>query len=186
MKGEYNLKGNAFNNLKEYINQNPKGGKDFAFYIISNRFSIGEIIISSAWYNVEIYYKIMDDYIKASGQRKEVFIERLAEWGLERDLNGIYRFFMRLGGPEKILNAALPNVKTYFDYITMTVISHAHGTLVFRSELPSKFVDLAIPADKGAVKGMLKACGKVLKNFEVKSTSALNDKISEIIYEVNY
>ena len=164
-KSLYNVKGNAFNKIKLFIDKNPVDGMYFSDFFKQTQADFPETLIPSSWYNVDIYYQIANLYSIRRKMPINELIPLLAEFALESDLNGLYKFIMKMGGPKRILNAALPMVKTYFDYITISVLTHSDGFLEFESILPNQYVELSIPADRGAVSGMLKACGAEMKSF---------------------
>jgi len=185
-KGQYNLKGNAFNKIKLFIDKNPADGMKYSDFFKQSQADFPEMLIPSSWYNVDIYYQIINLYSIRRKIPLTDLIQQLAEYSLESDLNGIYKFIMKVGGPKRVLSSALPMVKTYFDYVNITVLNNSDGNLEFESVLPTEYVELSIPADRGAVSGMLKACGAMMKGFEVLSVISLNETHSKIHYRVRY
>lgn len=184
-KGKYNVKGNALNNMKAFLDEVKPGGLGFDYWVTLKKDEKVEDILTAFWYDVSLYYKTLHNVTQATGIPLNEFIEDLAGYALERDLNGIYKMIMYLGGPVRVLGATLPNVKTYFDYVSITVKINTDGLLVFSASMPEEFIDFHIPADKGAITGILKVCGYKLNGYNILALKKEKEKSSYTI-ELNY
>lgn len=166
-KGRYNVKGSALKNLKTFFNNEQPGGKGFDFWTTGSENEKVEAIQSSVWYDVALYYKSIEAVSAELKIDIHPQIERIAGFALENDLNGIYRMIMKLEGPVKVLAASIQNVKNYFDFVTISIHKNEVGVLTFTSSMPEEFVDYHIPADKGAMTGILKVCGYKVDDYNI-------------------
>lgn len=166
-KGRYNVKGSALKNLKTIFDEEKPGGKGFDFWVTFNENDKVSNINSSDWYDVECYYRSIEEVSSQLNVDISQQIEKIADFALERDLNGIYKIFMKLEGPVKVLAANIQNVKNYFDFVTISIHKNELGILTFTSSMPEEFIDYHIPADKGAMTGILKVCGYKVDDYNV-------------------
>lgn len=146
-------------------------------------------ILSSSWYNALVLANVNYLAAKEKGENRKEFCIKLAEKNLENDMNGVYKFFIKLGGPEKVLSYFPQIASAYTNFQKETIITNKKGFFKGVVELPSDIEEFMIYSHEGAFKGILKVCGYPMKSFTVISSEKImkNDiDFTLLTFEVIY
>jgi hypothetical protein len=81
----------------------------------------GKIVLEVGWYNLDSFAKLLeqDVLVTLNGDEKELIVR--SEGVFERQLKGIYRFFIKLGSAEFVIKNLSLVHKTYFRGVSIDV-----------------------------------------------------------------
>ncbi len=165
-KGKYLVKGTVIANLRSYVDARMYDG----YYLEIARkieFGSGNLIVKSSWYDGEKSLLIFMQAAKDLGiSLKELTVE-FARHNLETDLKGVYKFFMRLGGAERVLASSSQMVKAYTNYHVYDTLENAKGIHIAKSTCPEHLAEFTMHINEGSIKGVLNTCHQPMKNFEL-------------------
>lgn len=143
-------------------------------------------VIPSSWYNAQNMVKaICNIYDPVNDKRK---ILEMGEILLENDLNGVYKFFMKLGGPQKVL-AFIPQLATaYTNYIKVIILENKVGYIKAENVVPNEMAEYTALSTESALKGTIKACGfqSTFTLLSNEQTLNGNGTTRSLIYECRY
>ncbi len=163
---KYKVKGTIIKNFQLYISR--RVSPDFFKDILSES-GLGTIrgILSSSWYPAEKHIKMLE--LAADEVNQNVWdmnTEFAREW-LENDMNGVYRFFMRIGQPVRVFSRMNQIDKGYANYGNAQVIKNEFGEWVGTFIMPQILEDWHMSSVRGGVVGILKVCGYKINSFEI-------------------
>ncbi len=147
------------------------------------------IILSSSWYRADLLVKLFSESAKEKGIAYKEFTINFAKYLLENDLNGTYKFMMKLGGAKNILGGVSTLAKSYVNFAEHKTIINKDGyhnaEMIGHPEL-SEFILFCF---EGGVRGILSVCGKTLTSFEPVSKEPVEKNsvlFSKYVCEVKY
>lgn len=146
-------------------------------------------IVISKWYPAEPLVKWMYDLsVEKNLGFRELMIMN-SKYVMEYNLNGVYKFFMKLGGIKRILISSSQLTKAYNNFSDLFNIESKDG--FFRSEMtiPEMFSEFAVFGYEGGLGGLLNVCGKTMTEFRIiKSDSFMKQdiKYSKVTFELKY
>ncbi len=185
---KWKLKGTGLINAREYMKMHGKL-EEFESLVSSVFQTQKASVVASTWYNAGSSMELFKKCGEALGMDFKNFILELTEFGLDRDLNGVYRFFIKLGGPEKTLGKGPQLVKAYTTYSHLEILENKLGTHIARTTVPKEFTEWDLYNQQGAISGVLKACKYQLKTFSVESQETLKTDEglkSASVFQVTY
>ncbi len=146
-------------------------------------------ILPSSWYDAHTYLSVCKSTSSEIGYSFERLITEISEFSAYEDLNGVYRFLMKVAGT-KILLTKIPRLaSTYTNYIKSNVQHFDNGTFILRFEVPESFYALTRYNMEGAVRAVLKINNHKLKGFKETEKEEVfeNDKTMAICtYQISY
>jgi hypothetical protein len=184
---KYLIKGTGIRNFKKYI-ENEVNNDYFDELTEAVDFGPKNLILSSQWYPANLLIEMIELTSLRLNKSLEQITREAAKFSLEEDLNGIYKFFMRVGGSRLVLSKLPTLSKTYTDFITAEIIHNETGNLVIIYTLPEEISDWLswyLSTVEGAIEGMLSVCGNSLNSFKILSKHSTEDKL-KLTVEVNY
>ena len=108
---------------------------------------------------------------------------------LENDLNGVYKFFMKLGGVVRVLDFSPQLAKTYSNCLDLKNIENRDGYYRAEVVIPTKYSEFTVFGQEGSLDGILKVCSKKMTEFKILGndiTKIDGVEFSKIIYEIKY
>ena len=90
------------------------------------------LILPSSWYSVDAFVQFLEMYVKVAVQGNEQDLVRGSEIVIERQLSGIYKWFVKLGSPEFVLNRMSAVHRTYFQGVDIEVKLPSPGKAVVK------------------------------------------------------
>ena len=146
-------------------------------------------ILVSAWYELEP--NIRWHYDSANSAKKilsDYFIE-MAEFAVNNDLNGVYKFFMRLGGIKRVLGLAPQLNSAYLNCVNGKVLVNKDNYYRAEVNCPSFARDWHMYGQKGGFMAIIKLFGYELIAFNILAEEEyINSDLqfSKIIFELIY
>ncbi len=179
------IKGTAVLNQKKYLESIEPG----LFARLSSRLDFGPkgLILASSWYPAEKAYELQEAAAEELGMTSKEIAIAIARYSVKVDLNGVYRFFMKIGGPEMVFKNLPKLGKTYANYFVVELLVNKKNHLQIQITADPSFLDRATWSVEGAVLAILKVCGKSsptsFKNNIIVNN--VNNHMSNII-EIDY
>jgi hypothetical protein len=78
-------------------------------------------IYSSTWYSLDLFTRFLEVEIRVLGNGREEMITRGTEAAVERQLQGIYKAFVKAGSPEFVIKQIAAVHATYFQGVPIEV-----------------------------------------------------------------
>lgn len=154
-----------------------------------NKYYPDKVLLSSSWYSSEPIIRWLDDAAKDKNISFNVLVLEHTKFMLERDLNGVYKFIMKLSGIKRILDAQPQLAKSYHNWLEIS--NQVNNGDYYQAEIivPKLFTEFTICAAEGALNGVLKVCGQNMMDFKIINLETFIDKnihFSKIIYGFSY
>jgi len=130
------VKGITLDSFPDYIGKRFGKGEVAAFASTLTE-EAGQVIrrgpVKSTWYSRAIYFEIITNFAKRyGGDNPSKLMRDLSAFTAERDLNGIYRFFLKFGYPGFVLGQSAILWKNYFDGGVMEVVRKEKNRMLVR------------------------------------------------------
>ncbi len=154
-----------------------------------NKYYPEKVVLSSSWYSSEPIMRWLENAAKDKNTSFRDLVMDHTKHMLERDLNGVYKFIMKLTGVKRILDAQPQLAKSYHNWLVIT--NQVNNGDYYQAEIivPKLFTEFTVCAAEGALKGVLSVCGQKMVNFRILSSETFFEKgmhFSKIIYGFNY
>lgn len=137
--------------LKEALHRQTQGSADTFF---EQPFLVG------GWYDA---LPLIDLHQAAAGLLRRPALEvikDLAKWQMPRQIHGIYRFFLKLSSPDRILENLPKTAKQYYDFIEVSVIKLGPKSYETRARgLPEPFTPGYMVASEVSILTALEIAG---------------------------
>ncbi len=161
----HHIKGTAVRNFQRFVNQ--KIGEAYFIHLVKKvELSSSGKILPSSWYPVDRYIAMHELAAEASNMSLREFVIEFTRFHLEIDMNGVYRFFMKVGGAQRVLSKVPSIDKAYSDYTRMSIESNDLGICISKIHVPSQYSKWYIWTLEGGFMGVLNVCGKPMKSFK--------------------
>lgn len=185
---QFKIKGTAINNLKKYVS--VKIGVDF-FDQIANEVGLTNknLILASKWYPVMTFIDMQKKAAKHMKMSDREFGIASAQYILEEDLNGVYKFFIRMSGVPKILSRLPQMANAYASFIEMELLKNTQGKIIAKYRIPAAFSDWYFDGSEGAIRGILTVCKAEFISMKVESKVVDHTSMGDyttLTYELNY
>jgi hypothetical protein len=185
----HKVKGTAVKQLNKFLDSRVSKGYFFRIAEESSLFEIKSPILLSSWYSAHEVINLELRAAELMGMSVQEFFFEYGKFTIEEDLNGIYRSFMRLGGAERILNAAPLIIQTYMNYMKCEVKVSKPGLNQTCIEVPEVINELSIATIQGACTGILNVCKRNFQHFKIleKNNKQLSgEQYSSHLLELTY
>jgi hypothetical protein len=90
------------------------------------------LILPSSWYSLDAFAQFLEMYLKVAVQGNEQELIKRSEVLIERQLSGIYKWFVKLGSPEFVLNRISAVHRTYFQGVGIEVNLPSPGKAILK------------------------------------------------------
>ncbi|NWF91404.1 MAG: hypothetical protein HXY46_00675 [Syntrophaceae bacterium] len=90
------------------------------------------LILPSGWYSLDAFAQFLETYLKVAVQGNEQELIKRSEVLIERQLSGIYKWFVKLGSPEFVLNRISAVHRTYFQGVGVEVNLPSPGKAILK------------------------------------------------------
>lgn len=120
----FRCKGLLYTELIAYCGEFVPGGWDRAFGMIGDprlRGFLKTRFVVGGWYDVFPLITANRAVAMALGQPYLEWLRKFARWQLERQLNGVYRFFLKVGSPEWVVQRLPGLVSKYYEFLQSEV-----------------------------------------------------------------
>lgn len=182
------LKGTALINLKLFLE--TKIGKQDTIKLLNEKIELWpETVLASTWYEADIYMRTEAELAKKLNKTEKEIIIESALHALKTDLNGVYKFFMKMGGVERVLGAGGSIAKTYMNFVIQETIENRSGHFKAHAIIPEKYADWYLAKTEGAFEGILNVFDRQKISFNFLGKRLFTDKgisYSDVTYELNY
>lgn len=130
------IKGNTLDSFPDYIATRFGKGEVAAFASALSP-EAGKVIregpVKSTWYSRAIYFEILTSFAQRyGGDNPSKLVRDLSAFAAERDLNGIYRFFLKFGYPGFVLGQSAVLWKNYFEGGVLEVVRKEKSRMIVR------------------------------------------------------
>ncbi len=185
---KYKVKGSAFRNVINYYNH-QFGENAFQKDKELTEVLGGKTILPSSWLPASKYVQLEEKLANRFGLTLHEFCVECTTYILTTDLNGIYRFFIKVGGPERVM-ASVPRIaKVYNNLFLYYVISNSKGLHRLKFTTPSSVYEWASGSVEGGLRGILNVCGKPMITYEELDRRVFNDAGEDLMegtFELTY
>jgi hypothetical protein len=89
-------------------------------------------ILPSSWYSLDAFVEFLEMNLKVTAQGNEQELIKRSEVLVERQLSGIYKWFVKLGSPEFVLNRISMVHGTYFQGVNVEVRLPSPGKAIVK------------------------------------------------------
>lgn len=185
---DFKAKGSGFISMKKFFNEKLGAeyfDKNWKTYYPQHP----AMILTSNWYPIEPLVQWIHAAARASGSDFHAFVVAMNMFILESDLNGVYKFLMKMGGAKRIFEQGPQFVKTYLNCVDMRILANEKGYLRFDIEAPRFVAEWQIPGQEGANRGILKVCGNEFESFKVvEANDFLKNGMAyrKVLFEMRY
>lgn len=182
------MKGTAVKNLKTYVT--AKLGDAF-FNEAATEVGLANkgLILSSKWYDLSSFIQLQQLATKALKLSDYEFGVDSTRYILEVDMNGVYKFFIRVGGPTAVMNKSPQMTNAYLNFIELKILENAKGYLKAQFTLPHMLTEWYCASTEGGAIGILNVCKQPLKKFNVLEKDVFTNedkKLGRLTYEFLY
>lgn len=149
----HNIKGTAFISLKSYCEEH---GQIEAFaQAIEEEGLNSRRFLASQWYSAKSYLNIGTRLSFKFRKSPKQFITDTSAYSAKRDLNGIYRAFMKVTGSRLVLSKLPALAGAYTSYLQAKVVVNINGRYLIEFISPSDLYELTTWNFEGATQSML-------------------------------
>ena len=168
------IKGTALISLRNYLSK-KLGVSQVDEFLAKQVGHWPNSLLASSWYDVQIYINTEVELAKKLNKTpREIFIES-GLYTLNADLNGVYKFFMKIGGVERVLGVGGSLLKAYMNFVTQETIENKAGFFKAHVKLPDHYVEWSNAKTEGAMIGILSVFNKEPKSFEIKTKTVKSE-----------
>ena len=89
-------------------------------------------ILPSSWYSLDAFVQFLEMYLEVTAQGNEQELIKRSEVLIKRQLTGIYKWFVKLGSPEFVLNRISIVHRTYFQGVDVKVSLPSPGKAIVK------------------------------------------------------
>jgi hypothetical protein len=111
---ERTVKGSHVLQLKEWLDRHL--GPELFPQLTKHAGEHWSVILPVAWYEVEVVNEVMQDASRRSGISVEEISTEVCQLNAERDLTSIYRIFLRVAQPQRVLEHTPKFWRTYVSF----------------------------------------------------------------------
>ena len=130
-------------------------------------------ILVSSWYSLDAFVEFLEMYLKVTAQGNEQELIKRSEVLIERQLSGIYKWFVKWGSPEFVLNRIATVHRTYFQGVDVEVSVPSPGKAIVKYTGFAKQHRLMGPIIIGFYRKALEISGA--KDVKAAYTSSIED-----------
>ena len=130
-------------------------------------------ILPSSWYSLDAFVQFLEMYLKVTAQGNEQKLIKRSEVLIERQLSGIYKWFVKWGSPEFVLNRIAVVHRTYFQGVDVEVSVPSPGKAIAKYMGFAKQHRLMGPIIIGFYRKALEISGA--KDVKAAYTSSIED-----------
>ncbi|MEQ9403152.1 MAG: hypothetical protein RIM99_06195 [Cyclobacteriaceae bacterium] len=184
----YKLKGTAIVNLKNHVI--AKVGQEFFNEIVEEVGLKGKnIIVQAAWYPAATFIRMQQLTARKMNMSDRDFGIASAKYVLEEDLNGVYKFFLRVAGIQTILSKLPQMANAYGNFIKMEITKNEKGFLEAGFRVPEMLAEWYFVGSEGAISGILTVCKRPMISIRPIHKEILvesGERIAYWKYELKY
>jgi len=141
------------------------------------------------WYPLEPNIRWHCDSAKDANESLQEYFIEFSNFVVNNDLNGVYRFFIELGGIQKVLGVTPQLISAYLNCVKVKIHVNLDEYYMAEMTCPIFAKEWQIYGHKGAYKAILQIFGFNLLSFSIISEEDIivdNLESCKIIYEIKY
>ncbi len=183
---DFKFKGTYLITTKKFLEK--EFGNEFANNIVSKYYP-QTAILASSWY---ITSPVIQMLYECASEKKLVFRDfmlKITAYTLESDLNGVYKFFMKLGGIKRIIEAMPQLGNSYTDWINLKVVQNSDNFVKLEVIIPMQFEEYFLHGHEGSMLGIFNVYGKKLNEYNETEKQVIQKdgkEFSKLIIEIRY
>jgi hypothetical protein len=155
LRGEEKIKGSHIVRVSEWIDRNLGEGT-FA-QLTGDRWGV---IVPVGWYGFDDVLEILVEASRRAGRSVEEIAREVGKLNAEHDLTSIYRFFLRVAQPQRVLSYGPRLWRTYVSFGEAVTVTNEKGHFVGQGTgFTERQIDWACGVWQGFVPTALRLCG---------------------------
>lgn len=185
---EYKCKGSHIIQARDFIDE-KLGPGTFERYMRQYGTETTKIFLPGGWYEVDALNTILQDVSKQLGRSVEDLVIEISRLNARRDLTTIYRVFLRIAAPVRVLSFTPQLWRNYVAFGEANVLTNEPGHyIVENSGIPARLLDWACGASRGFLPAAVElAGGKNAKSAIVqRGSDPANPEMRRFQCEVYY
>ncbi len=137
--------------------------------------------LPSSWYPSYFYHRVTQLVSEKLDEPIDELTVQMSKYNVKTDLNGIYRFFMRVAGVNGVLQKMANLNNAYSNYSKMTVVENQNGKYGVILEAPAEEFDFFACCLQGGTIAMLEIFNHRMLSFAVSEEK--NELLDDTVYK---
>jgi hypothetical protein len=155
LRGEEKVKGSHIVRMSEWIEEHLGEGA-FA-RLAGNRWGV---IVPVGWYEFDEVHEILLEASRRAGKSVQEIAREIGRLNAERDLTSIYRFFLRIAQPQRVLGYGPRLWRTYVTFGEAVEVTNDKGHFIGQGTgFTQRQIDWACGVWEGFVPTAVRLCG---------------------------
>ncbi len=183
---DFKFKGSLINSTAIFLKE--QYGEEYVQKSIGNYYN-DNTINSDKWYPVfPVIQWLYDSSVKTNTSFRDLALKH-SRFVMANHISDVSRFFMKLSGTKRILDAAPQICSSRFNWIEMKNLENKNGHYRDEVIIPNKFSEFYLISLEGALDVIMSVCGNKMNgiNIETIQTFIKDDiEFSKINYSVSY
>jgi hypothetical protein len=144
-------------------------------------------VVLGGWYDAEALLSVIEDVARAEGIGVEAAVEEIARANAREDLKSVYRVFMKILAPQRVLQF-LPRIwRQYFQFGTVEVIRNDPGQIeLVTRDVTTRFVPWVRGGWRGFLPETILASGGRSPRVDHISLTSMPDKSWQVSVQATY
>lgn len=147
---------------------------------------VPEIILPNIKYDWITCCRILESVVEKSQNNLYDFYFEMAKYGVEADLNSVYKMFMSISGPKFVLKLLPSLAKAYNNWMDAGVTQNQPGYCKVDVIYPNNILieNFTIPTSAGGICAAINACKYNADRISVSKSYFINDKLESKKIEI--
>ncbi len=182
---DYKVKGTSIKNLKKYLDSLMGPG---SFDNLNAKVGLvsGNLILSSSWYDAEKTLRLNKLAAERMEQTFKEFTLHFTDYMMQADLNGVFKFLLRLGGINRILASSPRIAQAYSNFLEFRIVRNEKGCFQVRLVAPASLIEWEIYSTEGSVRGLFNVFELQVIKLNVADKLSLDNNYQSVLMEFNY
>ena len=141
-------------------------------------------ILPSSWYDIDKYRLLSQLYSKRLNVSEREFLIAVGRHSIVKDLNGIYRMLIKIGGMKRTI-ANIPKISNAYTQCSMAeIVSNENGVYVSRVTTIADLANWWLMGGEGAMRGLAEVCKTNMTSYKVDSQNKITTESGEVIESI--
>jgi hypothetical protein len=145
------------------------------------------VLLPSSWYDVNVLREILTTLSGRIGVSIEDMTTEIARRNAEEDLTSVYRFFLRIVQPQRVLGFTPKLWQTYVSFGTATAVTNEKGRYVGLGEgYPEALLDWACGCWRGFIPATIELSGGKNPRGTIVKRWRMDNHLYAVQFEATY